>query len=75
MHDYGICGTVLGYAYNTEAGAPIRAGKASDESSTKALPVKREELAPFALGVLALGALGLPLWRRKKADEAAASRN
>ena len=60
-HDSPISGTITGYAYETVADKRILAGalekSANDEGATSQAP-------GLSLGVLALGADGLPLWRR-----------
>ena len=48
---------ITGYAYNDEAGQPIIAGEGIPGSVTN-------RAASATLGQLALGSLGLPLWRR-----------
>jgi hypothetical protein len=50
---------ITGYAYNTEAGQPIVAGQESDGEATMGSE-------SGTLGQLALGSLGLPLWRREE---------
>jgi hypothetical protein len=72
----GSAATLTGYAYETIAGKSIIAGKTSrpadepanqdfspDDSLTIPIP---DTPQPAALGVLALGAQGVPLWRRKE---------
>jgi len=80
-----IFATLTGYAYETIPNKPITAGKtkgtddptsnpdfaSSDDprhaaSLTNPLP---ERTRPAALGMLALGAQGVPLWRRKETQE------
>lgn len=68
-----IFALLTGYAYETTANRPIIAGKTSgpdaDAGSTprsadpEAKPVSRE-VPPASLGLLALGAQGIPLWHR-----------
>jgi len=67
----GIDAVITGYAYETIAGKPIIAGKTKgpddhfvpDASVTTLVP---ETPRLTSLGMLALGAQGLPLWRRKE---------
>jgi hypothetical protein len=71
--------TLTGYAYETIANKPIIAGKrkGSDEwggedfgpDASLTAPVP-DATQPASLGVLALGAQGVPLWRRKESDSA-----
>jgi hypothetical protein len=51
--------TIIGYAYETVDNKPIEAGRTSDEEKTgrSTMPI------PATLGVLALGAPALPVWR------------
>jgi hypothetical protein len=71
-----ISSTLTGYAYETIAGKSIIAGKTkgpaddptnddfgSGASQTSPIPDKSK---PATLGMLALGAQGVPLWRRKE---------
>ena len=55
--------TVTGYAYETVAGEPIKAGQLTEEAS---VPAGSAPLAKPSLGVLALGSQGLELWRREE---------
>jgi hypothetical protein len=56
---YGfVSATITGYAYNTVANQPIRAGETGETAA------KRQGAIPASLGMLGLGASGLPLWRR-----------
>jgi len=64
-HDEAVHATITGYAYETEANTPILTGKIS--GPTEKLGMHQGENNPRAnLGVLALGAPGLSLWRRKE---------
>ena len=61
--------TITGYAYETNADQPILAGEKSRPVKSAAadpaqvlVPSKQ----PATLGALALGADGLPLWRREE---------
>jgi hypothetical protein len=76
----GWRGTLTGYAYETIPGKSIIAGKtkgSADERDPEELaPVSlirpiRKPSQPASLGMLALGAQGLPLWRRKEKSEVA----
>jgi hypothetical protein len=73
-----IVATLTGYAYETIAGKPIRAGQtgsAPDQSTASLNPAKVSlpnpsadsipaVLKPARLGMLALGAQAIPFWRR-----------
>jgi hypothetical protein len=62
-HREMVRATLTGYAYETEANTPILTGKTSGpEEFSQSMPVRDKE--PAKLGVLALGATGLNLWRR-----------
>jgi hypothetical protein len=59
----GFSATITGYAYETVANKPIFAGEKDDASQAQI------EQAPRAsLGMLALGADGLQMWRREEVD-------
>jgi hypothetical protein len=72
---YGLQATLTGYAYETIANKAIIAGRtkgANDAASedfgpgaslTNPIP---DTPQPASLGVLALGAQGVPLWQRQK---------
>ncbi|HEV2424517.1 MAG TPA: hypothetical protein VGZ29_06800 [Terriglobia bacterium] len=73
---FTIIAVLNGYAYNTAAGQPIFAGQTSADPATQPGPealvnraapqlVAEEALRPGSLGLLALGSLGLPYWRRE----------
>lgn len=57
----GFRGMITGYAYNTVANQPIRAGQTSDADTVEAIPPQ-----PATLGLLALGSPGLDIWRRRE---------
>ena len=65
-----INATLTGYAYETTAGNSIKAGhtKGMDDSNVEqpniALTVPAAK--PTTLGMPAVGAQGIPLWRRKE---------
>jgi hypothetical protein len=65
-----IIATLTGYAYETVANKPITAGKTkgpentSTEEPTESLTAPSRE--PLTLGMLALGARGLSIWRRRE---------
>ena len=68
------------YAYETEPNTPIYAGQSSENppAESRLLPAygsapNTAKLQPASLGVLALGSLGLNVWRKREAPEAAAS--
>jgi hypothetical protein len=64
-----ITATLTGYAYDTTANKPIKAGQTKGpdnttiEEPTESFPAPSRE--PVTLGVLALGARGLSIWRRE----------
>jgi hypothetical protein len=74
-HPFSISATLTGYAYETIPNKLIIAGKTKgadewdeedfgpDASMTAPIPYKPQ---PASLGMLALGAQGVPLWRRKE---------
>jgi len=80
----GLNATLTGYAYQTIPGQAIRAGQTSPDdsdapyanssdrgpraSATEPIPDTRQ---PGSLGMLALGAQGVPLWRRKEWSDSA----
>jgi hypothetical protein len=55
--------TITGYAYETVANKPIKAGTAA--TATAPVQALRRQAGP-SLGMLAAGAEGLPLWRREE---------
>jgi hypothetical protein len=70
-----IRATLTGYAYETVANKPIVAGKThgADDDAEQLNPSSIAVAAPepASLGVLALGAPGLSIWRRKESAGAA----
>jgi hypothetical protein len=56
--NYVIKSRVEGFAYESEAGKPIRAGETGPATNTS---VEK----PATLGVLAAGAAGLAAWRKQ----------
>jgi hypothetical protein len=63
-----LTATLTGYAYETIPGKSIRAGQTFDilpPTSSLANPIP-DTTQPASLGMLALGAKGVPLWRRKE---------
>jgi hypothetical protein len=72
-------GTILkGYAYETIPGKPIKAGqtKGTDDPTNENLGPNASLANPIpatphpaSLGALALGAQGMPLWRRKESND------
>jgi hypothetical protein len=56
-------GMVMGYAYNTVPDEPIRAGQTSEESFIGEMAPQ-----PATLGLLALGAPGVDIWRPRKRE-------
>ena len=61
-HD--VSGTLTGYAYETIPGKPIIAG--ATEGPDEAEPISLNTPTPATLGMLALGAPGLSIWRREE---------
>lgn len=61
-----LCGGLSGYAYNTQPNEPILAGQTSAGNLIGELPPQ-----PATLGLLALGAPGLDIWRPRKRELAA----
>ncbi len=66
---------LTGYAYETQPNTPILAGQETGQSDSmpaepgiKGQPEASIAPQPATLGLLALGAEGLPLWRREDAD-------
>jgi hypothetical protein len=62
--------TITGYAYETNPNQSIHAGQLSDEASVSA---KTVPMASPSLGALAVGSLGLNLWRREDSSLSASS--
>jgi len=58
-----ITATLEGYAYNTVPGEPILAGQTHE---LEAFLAPRPAPQPATLGLLALGAQGIPIWRRRQ---------
>jgi hypothetical protein len=65
-----LSATITGYAYETVPNKPILAGTAEKVTADVPLPESVTNQSEPSLGMLALGADGLPLWRR---DETSAS--
>ena len=57
--------TITGYAYETDANRPLRAGVLpfANQSNADPAATRPSTPQPVSLGVLAAGALGLPKWR------------
>jgi hypothetical protein len=69
-----IQATLTGYAYETIPGKTIIAGAThgpDDDAQPAPASIKTRTPAPAALGVLALGAPALPVWRREESMAAA----
>jgi hypothetical protein len=64
--DAYVGGTITAYAYETVPNKPIIAGPPEDPSTYSKTPQTGRRFAPPFLGILALGAHGLPLWRREE---------
>jgi hypothetical protein len=58
---YEVNATITGYAYNTVANQPLRAGEGATEANSA-------DTHPATLGALSLGAAGLVLWRKKEQE-------
>lgn len=77
VFDNGDTAVLTAYAYETEPNTPIYAGQTSDaRTESHLLPsnhgaVGTANRQPATLGLLALGAPGLDVWRRKDAPETA----
>jgi hypothetical protein len=63
--NHQIRGLLTGYAYETIAGKPIVSGKTKGPDDAEPTAVNTH--TPATLGVLALGAPALPIWRREEA--------
>lgn len=61
---FTLRGTITGYAYETVPNKPILAGTA-EKPSVGVQIHSAEQVGSPSLGILALGAEGLPLWRRE----------
>ena len=64
----GVTGLLTGYAYETIANKPIVTGapkEADDENQPAGASFKTNAPEPATLGMLALGAPGLSIWRRE----------
>jgi hypothetical protein len=58
-------GTITGYAYQTIANHPLRAGQGGGGAQAETSPAQSQQLSPkpASLGALAAGAAGLQTWR------------
>ena len=71
----GATATLTAYAYETTPNTPIYAGQSSDSPrESRLLPangsaLNAAKLQPATLGVLALGSLGLDVWRKRESPE------
>ena len=64
-----VTAVLTAYAYETEPNTPIYAGQSSDSPrESRLLPANGNtaKLQPATLGVLALGSLGLDVWRKRE---------
>jgi hypothetical protein len=66
MRKPSMSATITGYAYETVANKPILAGTAEKPTAEVHVPESLQQQAGPSLGMLALGADGLPLWRREE---------
>jgi hypothetical protein len=60
-----VRGTITEYAYETEANTPIYAGLTEEPRADVRAPGNIREQRGPSLGMLALGAEGVPAWRQK----------
>jgi hypothetical protein len=74
-HEWALSADITAYAYETVPNKPIIAGDTgsgnaddADGSTSEALSRREMQGKPATLGVLALGASGLPAWRRMGAE-------
>jgi hypothetical protein len=73
---YNFTATLTGYAYETIPGKEIVAGATKEPDDTEpTASVKAPTPKPATLGVLALGAPGLSIWRREESVPATPERN
>jgi hypothetical protein len=61
-----IRGTITAYAYETEPDKPIYAGTAEEPTAEMQVPENTQNQRRPSLGMLALGADGLLMWRREE---------
>jgi hypothetical protein len=59
--------TITAYAYETVPNKTIKAGNAAEPTAETQLPENLQDQAGPSLGMLAVGAEGVPLWRREEA--------
>jgi hypothetical protein len=65
-----VSATVTGYAYETVANQPISAGQTKEQTAELAPPSDLSPMSqPAGLGLLALGAPGLHVWRRQDSEQ------
>jgi hypothetical protein len=64
LGDEDFAATITGYAYETVVGKPIAAGEVSEKADAM---LERAPLAQPSLGMLAVGAPAMNLWRREDA--------
>ena len=62
----GLVGTIVSYAYETVPNRPIRAGALKGMDAVKENASNASQVTGPSLGMLALGADGLSLWRREE---------
>jgi hypothetical protein len=63
-----LTATITGYAYETVPNREIRAGQTREVESSSVSPLESPASKSLALGLLASGADGLAIWRRKEAE-------
>jgi hypothetical protein len=67
-NDFSFTATLTGYAYETVPNKSITAGETKGPDDEQAAPISlnRQNREPRTLGMLALGAPGLSIWRREE---------
>lgn len=63
-----VTATLTGYAYETIAGRPIKAGQTHGTADGAAIESRADSPTAPGLGLLALGSRGLAAWRREETE-------